>query len=67
MELDYCGVDFGLNAAGEIIVFEANATMAVYPPEAGGIWEYRRIAVDRVIAAVRTMIRARARTTGYQG
>jgi tetratricopeptide (TPR) repeat protein len=65
MDLDYCGVDFGVDASGAIVVFEANATMAVYPPEGGGIWEYRRAAVDRVIAAVRTMLVNRARTAGY--
>ena len=25
LDLDYGGIDFGLNAAGEILVFEANA------------------------------------------
>ncbi len=31
--LDYAGIDFGLNASGEILLFEANATMVVHPPE----------------------------------
>ena len=53
MGLDYAGVDFGLDAAGTILVFEANATMAVYPPGDEEMWTYRRRAVDRVIAAVR--------------
>jgi glutathione synthase/RimK-type ligase-like ATP-grasp enzyme len=60
MELDYCGVDFGVNAKGDILVFEANATMAVYPPESGGIWDYRVAAVDRVVAAVRAMLLKKA-------
>ena len=64
-ELDYCGADFGLAADGTVLLFEANATMAVYPPEAGGIDEYRRIAVDRVVAAVRTMLVSRAAQAGY--
>ena len=67
MSLDYCGVDFGLDADRNIVAFEANATMAVYPPEAGGIWEYRRIAVERVITAVRTMLVDRAESSGYSG
>ena len=29
--LDYAGVDFGLSAKGEVLVFEANATMVVNP------------------------------------
>lgn len=65
LELDYCGVDFGLDRDGNVLVFEANATMAVYPPEAGGMWEYRRIAADRVVAAVRAMLVDRARRSGY--
>ena len=65
MELDYCGIDFGVDRDGTLLIFEANATMAVYSPEAGGIWEYRGIAIDRVIAAVRAMLVARAQTAGY--
>jgi hypothetical protein len=65
MGLDYAGVDFGLDSAGTVLVFEANATMAVYPPEDGEPWGYRRRAVDRVIAAVRAMLVKRAKTAGY--
>lgn len=49
--LDYAGVDFGRSPDGTILVFEANATMAVYRPE--------------VIAAVRAMLVERAATVGY--
>ena len=66
MGLDYAGVDFGLAPDGTILVFEANATMAVYPPDDGETWGYRRRAVDRVIAAVREMLVARAETAGYR-
>jgi len=67
MGLDYAGVDFGLarDGTGTILVFEANATMAVYPPDAGASWGFRRRAVDRVIAAVREMLVTRAKTAGY--
>jgi hypothetical protein len=34
--LDYAGIDFGLSAAGEILFFEANATMFVPPPQLPG-------------------------------
>ena len=54
--LDYAGIDFGLNAAGEILLFEANATMVVNPPEPDERWAYRRPAVDRIYAAVREML-----------
>lgn len=58
--LDYFGVDFGLDRAGRIVVFEANATMIVLPPGPEPIWDYRRPHVARIIAAAQTMLRARA-------
>jgi hypothetical protein len=51
MDLDYCGIDFALGRDGVPVVFEANATMAVYVP--------------RVIDAVRAMLVARAASVGY--
>jgi tetratricopeptide (TPR) repeat protein len=54
--LDYAGVDFGLNADGDVLLFEANATMTVLPPERDRRWDYRRAAVQSVEAAVRKMI-----------
>jgi aromatic-L-amino-acid/L-tryptophan decarboxylase len=58
--LDYAGIDFGLNAGGEILFFEANATMVVNPPEPDQKWAYRRPAVERIYAAVRRMLTERA-------
>lgn len=57
--LDYAGIDFGLSASGDILLFEANATMVVNPPEPEERWAYRRPAVDRIFAAVRQMILGR--------
>jgi len=54
--LDYAGVDFALDSAGNVNVFEANATMAVYLPPPGDTWAYRRPAYDAVIAAVRRLL-----------
>jgi glutathione synthase/RimK-type ligase-like ATP-grasp enzyme len=54
--LDYAGIDFGLNAAGDILLFEANATMTVLPPERDRRWDYRRAAVERIEEAVRKML-----------
>ncbi|MGH6682993.1 MAG: tetratricopeptide repeat protein [Pseudolabrys sp.] len=54
--LDYGGIDFGLSPAGEILLFEANATMVVNPPDSDERWAYRRPAVTRILDAVRTMI-----------
>ena len=60
LALDYGGVDFSLDAEGRVVVFEANATMIVQPPPPDAIWDYRRKPVDRIIAAVRSMLRERA-------
>ena len=58
--LDYAGIDFGLSANGEILLFEANATMVVHQPEADARWDYRRPAVARIHAAVCKMLMTRA-------
>jgi tetratricopeptide (TPR) repeat protein len=58
--LDYAGVDFGLGPNGEVLLFEANATMVVQHPDPGEHWDYRRPAVDRIHAAVRNMLLKRA-------
>jgi hypothetical protein len=57
--LDYVGIDFALDGAGRVVVFEANATMIVLPPGADAIWDYRRVPVGRVIEAVRAMLLGR--------
>ncbi|ADW69134.1 aminotransferase class V-fold PLP-dependent enzyme [Granulicella tundricola] len=54
--LDYAGIDFGLNLAGDLLLFEANATMVVEQPSPDPRWDYRRTAVDRIHAAVRHML-----------
>jgi glutamate/tyrosine decarboxylase-like PLP-dependent enzyme len=56
LALDYAGIDFGLTAAGDVLLFEANATMVVNPPDADERWAYRRPAVERIFAAVREML-----------
>jgi glutathione synthase/RimK-type ligase-like ATP-grasp enzyme len=56
--LDYAGIDFGLSSTGDLLLFEANATMVVNPPEPGQRWEYRRPAVERIFDAVRRMLTA---------
>ena len=59
--LDYAGIDFGLNDEGDILLFEANATMVIIPPSADRRWDYRRPTIARVESAVRTMLADRAR------
>jgi hypothetical protein len=59
--LDYAGIDFGLNERGEVLLFEANATMVVLRPERQSQWAYRWPAVERIHSAVRKMLTDRAR------
>jgi hypothetical protein len=56
--LEYAGIYFGVDNAGRAVIFEANATMIVLPPGADPMWAYRREPVERVIAAVRAMLRS---------
>ncbi len=58
--LDYGGIDFGLNADGDVLLFEANATMAIFPPGEDSRWDYRRSPVERALRAVRKMLIDRA-------
>lgn len=60
--LDYGGIDFGLAERGDVLVFEANATMAVIPPPQDPRWDYRRPAVARICEAVHAMLRRHAST-----
>ena len=60
LDLDYCGIDFAVNAQGDILFFEANATMVMIPLAPDEKWAYRRPAFDTVFAAVRTMLLNRA-------
>ncbi len=57
--LDYAGIDFGLAADGSIMVFEANASMVVFPPSPDPMWDYRRGAIDTVLGAATRMLRRR--------
>ena len=54
--LDYAGVDFGLGPDGDLLLFEANATMVIAPPAADERWAYRRDAIDKIRDAVVAMI-----------
>jgi aromatic-L-amino-acid/L-tryptophan decarboxylase len=58
--LDYAGIDFGLNAKGEVLVFEANATMVVNPPDADARWNYRMPAYQRIHTSIQKMLLGRA-------
>lgn len=59
--LDYAGIDFGLARDGSVLLFEANATMVVNPPDPDPIWDYRRAAIGRVLDVAKRMLLARAK------
>ena len=58
--LDYCGIDFGMDKNGNILLFEANATMALIPPTHGEKWEYKRQAFANALEATKKMFLERA-------
>jgi glutathione synthase/RimK-type ligase-like ATP-grasp enzyme len=58
--LDYAGIDFGLNADGDLLLFEANATMVIAVPDNDARWAYRRTAITGIIDAVVAMIRQKS-------
>jgi hypothetical protein len=54
--LQYAGVDFALSPEGSVLLFEANATMVVFPPGPDPIWDYRRPAIDAALQAAKQML-----------
>jgi glutathione synthase/RimK-type ligase-like ATP-grasp enzyme len=57
LALDYGGIDFAVRPGGEVVVFEANATMVASPPPAeDSISDPRHQAAARIRAAVRDMV-----------
>ncbi len=54
--LDYGGIDFGLSAEGDVLVFEANATMAIVSPPPAPLWDYRRPATDLALLAAKDLL-----------
>ncbi len=58
--LDYGGMDFAISPNGEVLLFEANATMLIRPPKPGAQWDYRRETIGRALEAARSMVFDRA-------
>lgn len=59
--LDYGGIDFARGPEGEILLFEANATMIAARPPPDPMWDYRRAPAEAVLAAARRMLAGRVR------
>ncbi|MFK2878170.1 tetratricopeptide repeat protein [Rhodanobacter hydrolyticus] len=58
--LDYGGIDFGIDRAGNLLLFEANATMVVNPVDSDPRWTYRRAPVQQVMDAIHALLHDRA-------
>ena len=54
--LDYCGIDFGIGKNGDVLLYEANPTMAIIPPPHEKKWAYRRTAIKNALNATRNML-----------
>ncbi len=59
--LDYAGVDFGIGADGGLLLFEANATMVINPPDPDPMWDYRRAPILAALDAAKRMLLAKAK------
>ncbi|MHB8146563.1 MAG: tetratricopeptide repeat protein [Vulcanimicrobiaceae bacterium] len=66
LQLDYAGIDFGIDLRGRVLLFEANATMKIVPPDADPQHAYRRAPIERALAAARALVvrRSVASATG---
>jgi tetratricopeptide (TPR) repeat protein len=60
LALEYAGIDFALAPDGAVLLFEANATMALVPPAPGEIWDYRRPAIETALDAARRLLETHA-------
>jgi glutathione synthase/RimK-type ligase-like ATP-grasp enzyme len=56
LALDYAGIDFGLDDKGNVLFFEANASMTIHPPPPDERWQFRRAPVARILDAARNML-----------
>ena len=66
MDLDYGGIDFGINPSGDVVVFEANGAMGIFMPDDDPRWDYRRGAFSTALDAAKSLIVRRALATSRQ-
>jgi hypothetical protein len=59
LALDYAGVDFALGRDGALLLFEANTTMVINPPDPDPIWDYRRAPILAALGAAKRMLLAK--------
>ncbi|OXE37664.1 MAG: hypothetical protein CGW95_00360 [Phenylobacterium zucineum] len=60
LDLDFVGIDFGITEAGEVVVFEANATMLVRPEAEDGLFADKSRHIGRIIKAFQDHMHAAA-------
>jgi Flp pilus assembly protein TadD len=58
--LDYAGIDFGLGPEGNLLLFEANATMVISSPDPDERWAYRHSAISTILEAVAALIKQKS-------
>jgi hypothetical protein len=58
--LDYCGIDFGMDTHGNILLYEANASMRINHLTSDIQWDYRRTAIENALVSTKNMIIERA-------
>lgn len=55
LALDYCGIDFGFDHNGNLLLYEANATMLISQPGNERQWDYKRKAIEKALTATKRM------------
>ena len=63
--LDYCGIDFGIDMNGNVLLYEANSTMRINPLTNDKRWDYRRVAIENALAASKRMFVERAGNVAF--
>ena len=63
LDLDYGGIDCAITAAGEVLLFEANASMLVHLHDPTETFAYKYRAVPRIFEAIDRMVEDRLRSS----
>ncbi len=66
LALDYCGIDFGMDKNGNVLLYEANSTMVIAPPANDRRWDYKRVSIANALAAAKAMFAERTAINGQQ-
>ncbi len=61
--LEYFGIDCTLSAEGTVLIFEADAAMLVHDEEPGGVFNYKRPAVEAIRRSLTELFRRKAYST----